>query len=396
MGYGGLRLALDLEKGIRKRHLEWELLLLDQHPFHQLVTELHQVAAGSIMYDFATIPYERLLRNRRVTFRQARVVGFDFPGKTVLTESGPVHYDTLVIALGGEVDYLESAHYHIAGLREHALIVQPIQQAHRTYAQLQERLFRFIKQRSEGHIFGIVMGGGGSTGVELAGQLADEIEAVRKSQRLPKESVSIHLVEASARLVSGFHPKISNYVTRILQRKGIVIHLSDPIVKISDRDLLLASGKLLPYHVLIWAGGVRGHHLMAGSGLKTDAKDRIVVNGYLQAQGAEGVYAVGDCAGFIHPETGIPSPPMARLAIEQARWLARYLLKESAFPFLPAFRGAVISLGKGSAVAVAGNLRFFGRVASFLKAFITIRYLFSIGKVRLAVHQFRVGILGKI
>ena len=135
---------------------------------------------------------------------------------------------------------------------------------------------------------------------------------------------------------------------------------------------------------------------MAGSGLKTDAKDRIVVNGYLQAQGAEGVYAVGDCAGFIHPETGIPSPPTARLAIEQARWLARYLLKESAFPFLPAFRGAVISLGKGSAVAVIGNLRFFGRVASFLKTFITIRYLFSIGKIRLIFHQFRIGILGKI
>ena len=400
MGYGGLRLALDLEKGIRKRHLDWELVLLDQHPFHQLVAELHQVAAGSIMYDFATIPYERLLQSRRVTFRQARVTGFDLPGKSVLTETGPIGYDKLVIALGGEVDFLESPHHHIPGLRDHALIVQPIQQAHRTYDQLQERLFRFIKHRSAQETFGIVIGGGGSTGVELAGQLADEIESICKSQNLPKEAVSIHLVEASTRLVSGFHPKISPYVTRSLQKKGVVVHLLEPIVKVSDRDVLLGSGKLLSCHVLIWAGGVRGHSLAAGSGLKTDAKGRIIINGYLQTRRdhreAPDVFALGDSAYFIHPETGIPCAPMARLAIEQGRWLAGHLLKENRFPFLPAFRGAVISLGKGSAVAVVGNLRFFGRIASLLKTFISIKYLFTIGRVGLILHQMRVGILGKI
>lgn len=396
MGYGGLRLALDLERGIRRRKLDWELVLIDQHPFHQLLTELHQVAAGSVMYDFATIPYERLLKSRRVHFHQARVSGFDLANRSIRTDAGSEAYDKLVIALGGEVDFLESPNYHIPGLREHALTVQPIQQAHRAYAQIQEKLFGFIKHRPPDSRFGIVVGGGGSTGVELTGQLADEAASIGRSHKLPTGVVTIHLVEATARLVPGFHPKIAHYVARVLQKKGVALHLSDPIVKVSEHDVSLASGTLLPYQIFIWAGGVRGHRLAAESGLKLDAKGRIIVNGYLQSQGMPDVYALGDCAYFIHPETGVPSAPMARLAIEQGRWLARHLLLSSRFPFLPSFRGAVISLGKGSAVAVIGNLRFFGRPAYLIKTFISIKYLFMIGRFRLLLHQMRVGILGKI
>src|SRR3972149_9025856 len=90
LGYGGLRLALDLEHGIRKQRLDWELVLVDQHPFHQLVAELHQVAAGSVAYDYATIAYGQLLSNRQVTFQQAKIEGFDVAGKRVLTDHGPI------------------------------------------------------------------------------------------------------------------------------------------------------------------------------------------------------------------------------------------------------------------------------------------------------------------
>ena len=396
LGYGGLRLALDLEHGIRKQRLDWELVLVDQHPFHQLVAELHQVAAGSVAYDYATIAYGQLLSNRQVTFQQAKIEGFDVAGKRVLTDHGPIPYDKLVIALGGEVDFFESAHYSIPGLRENALVVQPIQQAHRTYTQIQERLYAFLKQRSTSEPFSIAVGGGGSTGVELAGHLADEISEILSSKGLPKETVVLHVIEAGSRLIAGFHPKFSDYVTRVLRKKGVQIHLKDPIVKVSAREIALASGKVLPCSVLVWCGGVKGHSLLAQSGLKTDAKGRLLVNGYLQCQGSADVYAMGDCTFFLHPETGIPSPPMARLAIEEGRWLARYLLGFEKFPFLPAFRGAVISLGKDKAVAVVGNLRFYGRMASWLKTLVSLKYLFSIGRIGLILHQIRVGVIGKI
>jgi NADH dehydrogenase len=396
LGYGGLRLALDLEHGIRKQRLNWELILVDQHPFHQLVTELHQVVAGSAAYDYATIAYGQLLSNRRVTFQQARVESFDLTGKRILTDHGSIAYDKLVIAIGGEVDFFESANYSIPGLRENALVVQPIQQAHRTYTQIQERLYAFIKQHAPSDRFSIVVGGGGSTGVELAGHIADEVGEVASQKGLPKEAVVLHLIEAGPRLISGFHPKFSDYVMRVLRKKGVQIHLKDPIVKVSRQEIALASGKVLPFSIFVWCGGVKGHSLLAQSGLKTDSKGRLIVNGYLQCQGAADIYAMGDCTFFLHPETGIPSPPMARLAIEEARWLARYLLGLEKFPFLPAFRGAVISLGKDRAVAMVGNLRFYGRMASWLKTLVSLKYLFSIGRIGLVLHQIRVGILGKI
>jgi NADH:ubiquinone reductase (H+-translocating) len=396
LGYGGLRLALDLERGIRKRSLDWELILVDQHPFHQLMTELHQVAAGSVAYDYSTIAYSKLLEKHAVTFRQAKVEKFDFPARTVHTDHGPISYDRLIIGLGGEVDFFESLHFRIPGLRDHSLVVQPIQKAHRTYTQLQERLYGFLKRRTPSEVFGIVIGGGGSTGVELAGQMADEVKEILEKRHLPKETVSLHVVEAEPRLISGFHPKFSEYVSKVLKKKGVLIHLSEPIVNVSEKEVSLASGRILQSDILIWCGGVRGHSLLQPSGLKTDAKGRVLVNGYLQCQGATDVYALGDCTFFLHPETGVPSPPMARLAIEQGHWLSRYLLGQERFPFLPAFRGAVISLGKDKAVAVVGNLRFYGRLAGLLKKLVSLKYLFSLGRFGLVLHQLRVGVLGKI
>lgn len=402
MGYGGLKLALDLERGQRKGQTEAELVLIDQFPFHQLITELHQVAAGSIAYDAVTIPYQRLLENRRVKFLQTSVTGFDFVGRTVETDHGPVEYDRLVIALGGAVDFFESATSWIPGLRDHAWVVQSVQHAHRAVEALHEKLFRFKDQRQPGEKFHCAIGGGGLTGVELAGQLADELQALCAKQGLPRDCVEVHLVEAGHRLVPGLHPKIAKYVTRVLERKGVVIHLYDPVVKVSDQDIVLGSGKSLPYRWLLWAGGVKGHPLLVNRGLPVDGKGRLVVNGYLQVRDAPRddnvatVYAIGDCAYFLDPETGRPLPPMARAAIDQAEWLARYLVGQERFPYIPTFRGAVISIGRNAAVAVIGNLRFFGRLAALLKTLVSIKYLLAIGGPRLVAHQLRIGTLGKI
>lgn len=395
-GYGGLRLVLDLDRGLGRGRLSAEVILVDQYPVHQLVTELHQVAAGSIIQDRATIPLEKVLKGHSVRFLQARIEGFDLPNRRVHTDQGELDYDRLVIALGGETDFFDVPEPRIPGLREHALEVQSMQLANRAWEQIQEVLYAYSKISGSKLPLHFVVGGGGSTGVEVAGQLADELPEWCRQLGLEEHAAVLHLVEAGGRLLPGFHPRISQYAERVLRNKGVVVHLGDPIVRVEAERIHLGSGQQIPTRTLIWAGGIRGHHLMQRSGLKLDDKGRVVVNGYLQGQGFEHVFALGDCSQVIHPHTGRPCAPSARLAVNQARWLARFLMNPTGFPFVPQTPGAVISLGKGAAVAVIGRVRLFGRVAYLVKYLIALKYIYSIGGLGLVFYQWRRGILGKV
>lgn len=369
---------------------------MDQLPVHQLVTELHQVASGSIIQDRASIPLEKILKGKVVTFRQARVTGFDLSRRRVLSDQDELEYDTLVIALGGETDFFDKPTPRIPGLRQHAFEVQTMPLANRAWEHIQEIIYQYVRDEGSKLPLHFVVGGGGSTGVEVAGQLADELARWCKQYDLPEQSTVLHLIEAGGRLLPGFHPRISQYAEKVLRKKGVVIRLGDPIIRVERDAVYLASGQQVPTQTLIWAGGIRGNSLLENSGLKVDAKGRVVVNGYLQAHGYENVYAIGDCSLMIHPHTGRPCAPSARLAIDEAVWLAKYLTQRKSFPFVPHTPGAVISLGKGAAVAVVGRLRAFGWLAYVLKYFISLKYIYSIGGIRLILYQWKSGIIGKV
>lgn len=372
------------------------MILVDQFPIHQLVTELHQVAAGSIIQDRASIPLEKILKGRGVAFRQARITGFDLPRRVVLTDQGELGYDKLVISIGGETDFFDHPTPRIPGLREHAFEVQTMPLAFRAWEHIQDVLYRYAKDEGSKLPLHFVVGGGGSTGVEVAGQLADELPEWSRQYALPVQYIVLHLIEAGGRLMPGFHHRISQYAEKVLRNKGVVIQLGDPIVRVEKEMIHLASGRHIPTQALVWAGGIRGNSLLEKSGLKLDGKGRVVVNGYLQAQDHQDVFALGDCSLVIHPNTGRPCAASARLAINQAHWLARYMTQQIVFPFVPHSPGAVISLGKGSAVAVVGKLRAFGWLAYVMKYFISLKYIYSIGGLRLILYQWRTGIVGKI
>lgn len=396
-GYGGLRVALEMERGLRKGYWKGQIIVVDQFPLHQLVTEMHQVAAGSVLSDFAAVPVNKILAGKRIVFRQAKVIGFDLAEQEVQTTQGPFHYDALVIGLGGEVDFFDAPTPRIPGLREHAVGVQTMQQANLAQTRIQEAVYRYVKQASEtGAPLRILIGGGGLTGVEMAGQVADEAAQWCEEYGISPDKIDVVLIEALDWILPGLHPQIAEYAASVLKGKGVTIKAGTRISVVEKERVVLDTGEEIPLGVLVWAGGVRGPSILNESGLKLDAKGRVSVNGYLQAEGYEHVYAIGDCALVFHPETGMPCAPSARLAINEAVWLSRYLMKRWLFPFVPHTTGVVISLGHGAAVAVIGRLEFFGRIASFLKTLISIKYLYSIGGLRILISQWRMGLLGKI
>ncbi len=395
-GYGGLRLALELDRGLRRGQWKGQVMLVDQYPLHQLVTEMHQVAAGSVLSDFVTVPLDKVLGGRRIAFRQATVTGFALADRKVVTTLGSLAYDVLVVALGGEVDYFDVPAPRIPGLRQHAIGIQTMQQANAVQARLQETLYRYAKGAGGPKPLILAVGGAGMTGVEVAGQLADEAGHWCREYQLPPDAIQVWLLEAQDRVLPGVHPRIADYAAAVLARKGVRIRVRTPIVRLEPDRLVLASGEEVAVALLVWAGGVRGPAVLADSGLSLDAQGRVRVNGYLQAEGQADVYAIGDCALVLHPQTGQPCAPSARLALNEAAWLAGYLTGRWSFPFVPHTTGVVIALGADAAVAVIGRLRFFGRLAAWLKSLISLKYLYSIGGLRLVLYQLRVGVMGKI
>src|SRR5438046_10064154 len=128
-GYGGIRLAIELERRLHRGPWKGQVVFVDQSPLHQVVTEMHQVAAGSLLSDFAAVPLARILGGKRVAFRQATVTWFELASHRVRTTQGDLIYDVLVLGLGGELDDFDLPEPRIPGLRQHAVGIQTMQPA---------------------------------------------------------------------------------------------------------------------------------------------------------------------------------------------------------------------------------------------------------------------------
>lgn len=139
-GYGGLYTALKLESLLKKRK-DCEILLIDRNKYHQLKTEIHEMAAAKKPFEAVTVPLKSLLKHRRISFLQAEVTSIDFARKTVTTTEGEVKYDKLVIALGSQTEF-----FGIPGLNKHALTLTSIKDAQRIKEHIRKMFIQALNQ----------------------------------------------------------------------------------------------------------------------------------------------------------------------------------------------------------------------------------------------------------
>lgn len=378
-GYGGLALARNLDwwLGADSPH---SITLVDRSPDHQIVVRLHEVAAASIPPEEALVPISYVLRGRRVAFTQAEVTGLDTAGRRVLTSAGDMPYDILAVALGGTTDF-----FGLPGVQEHALALKRLADAVRLRRHIEGQVVRAAyesdpERRRRRLTF--VVGGGGFTGTEVAGELADRIRDLAAMHEL-NETPELLMLEAAEHLLPGFPPAAAARAAKMLADKGVTIRLREPVARAEPGRVILASGEEIFTETFIWAGGVRANAVVAESGLPVGSAGRARVDACLRWEGAENVFVIGDSALVCEPETGRPAAPSAQLAILQAERTARNLHRMLAGrPLLP-FRGEplaeVISLGRREALAMVGSLVVDGSQARRLKNLSYWRYQRSIG-----------------
>jgi NADH dehydrogenase len=381
-GYAGLHVALRLTAKLRN-HPKIELILVDQHHYHQAITELPRVAGGTRAADAVRIPLQDMLATR-VRFVQTEINGFDLADRRVLTGAGPIGWKRLVLALGSRPN-----DFAIPGLAQRALSVYSASDAERVWAAASKALddaAAAADPEQQRRLATVVVGGGGATGVELAGELAEVLPEAAKGHGLASDRPTVQLVEAGPTILAGSSPQLIDKATRILSDLGVQVRTNAAIAAATEEGFRLTDGQLVQGGVFVWAGGVKAPELVADSELPTGHNGRVKVDRYLRVLDHPDIYAAGDLASVTDPRTGHVLPPLAQVALEEGETVARNLDAELRGRPLEAFsfhdKGFVVSVGTRRGVADIAGITTGGHLAHLLKDAIEWEYRQSVRHLR--------------
>ena len=381
-GYAGLHVALRLTAKLR-HHPAVELTLVDQHDYHQVITELPRVAGGTRAADAVRIPLQDMLAGR-VRFVETEINGFDLAGRRLLTEAGPIGWGRLVLALGSRPN-----DFAIPGLAQRTLSLYSASDAERVWAAISKALDAAAAAtgpEQQRRLATVVVGGGGATGVELAGELAEVLPKVASSHGLAPGRPAVQLVEAGPTILAGSSPQLIGKATRILADLGVRVCTNAAIAAVTEEGFRLKDGQLVEGAVFVWAGGVKAPELVANSGLPTGHNGRVKVDQYLRVLDHPEVYVAGDLASVTEPRTGHALPSLAQVALEEGETVARNLDAELAGRPLEAFtfhdKGFVVSVGTRRGVADVAGITTGGQLAHLLKDAIEWEYRQSVKHLR--------------
>ncbi|WP_394173135.1 NAD(P)/FAD-dependent oxidoreductase [Guptibacillus hwajinpoensis] len=372
-GYGGLLAALSVRQYLGES--EATVTLINKTPTHQIITELHRLAAGNISEQAAALPLEKLLKGANVDLKIATVDSFSVDNKEVkLSDGSTLSYDALVVALGSK-----TAYFGIPGLEEYSMVLKSAEDANNIRNHVEECIKRFAETGDEADAT-ILIGGGGLTGTELVGELADELPKLTRKYGVDRDKIKLMLVEAMPKILPMLPDDLIQRAMTSLEKRGVTFLTDLPVTNVDGNVVELKDGQKIVTNTFVWTGGVQGNPLVAESGIAVN-RGRATVNNYLQSTSHEDVFVVGDSAVYFKPGDERPQPPTAQIAWQMGELvgynLYAYLEGKDYQDFTPVNSGVLASLGRKDAVASIGenatSLR--GLPASVMKEASSVRYL---------------------
>lgn len=398
-GYGGMITATQLTKKLGVN--DASITLVNKHNYHYQTTWLHEPAAGTLATDRTRLPIESVINKNRVKFIQDTVELIKKDEKKVtLKEKGDIDYDYLIISLG-----FESETFGIKGLREHALTIEDVNSVRQIREHIQYQFSRYHNmEHKDDSLLTIVVGGGGFTGIEFIGELANRLDDLCKEYDIDRHKVRLVNVEGAPCLLPMFDKKLVGYAMGRLESKGVEFRLGTVLKECRAGGVLIGAKNSdeteeIQAGSIIWTGGVRGNRVVEHSGFEV-ARGRVSVRPDLRVPGYDNIFIIGDCANVINPETERPYPTTAQNAIQQAYFVARNMKRllcgEPTETYEFHDKGTVASLGHGDAIGVIfGRIKLKGTAASAMKKMIDDRYLFLLGGVGLMLKKGKLNLLGK-
>ncbi len=375
-GYGGVEAATRLAKdpGVN-------VVLLDKARNHTEVTRLHQSATHNtpVQHSLADIAAAKGFE-----FRNTEVTGIKLGAKQVQTSTGSIKYDSVIVAVGGATAWPK-----VPGLKQHALGIRTPWEAKKIRATIHSNLAKAGQATSpedRQRLGRIVIAGAGSTGVEMAAEMAQAIPALAKQHGLSPTDISVHLVQRGPEILSKAGDLKSSdraLIQKKLRAMGVVVHTNTELKKLTTNSMSLqqkgkAKARTMKVSTVVWAGGVKASPAAEKWGLPIGKQGRILVEGSMRIQGAKGAYAIGDSAAAINPKSGGMAAMTAQEAKVQAKVAATNVVSEiggkKLVNYKPKSAGTLVSLGKKDAVGRVMGIRVRGRFASVMKKGIEFKH----------------------
>ncbi len=371
-GFGGLACAKKLDGGPA------DVLLVDRHNYHVFTPLLYQVASSLLNPSDIAYPVRRVFSGSpNVRFRQADVVDIDWRARRLhCRDAQPIDYDHLVVAAGSTTNFFGNV-----SVQKRALGLKTLGEA----LQLRNHILGCLEAASamkngaeQQAWMTFVIVGGGPTGVEFAGALAELMRLILAGEYPQIEAPArIVIVEGRETLLGVFSKRLGHYAEARLQELGVEIVTGSLVESVHGHDVQLRGGEVITTRTLVWSAGVQPETLASIDGIETtDRSRRIAVDGYFRICGVSHAFAIGDIAAR-ESDTGDPAelPMLSAPAMQAGRYVAAFILSHlhdpdtrqpTAAPFKYVDKGTMATIGRNAAVCSVGSVEltgFFGWVA---------------------------------
>ena len=369
-GFGGMEAARRLAKA------PIQITLIDRHNYHLFQPLLYQVAIAGLVPSQVAYPLRTIFRKQRnLTFQMGEVTSIDFDSCYVKMDGSVIAYDYLILAVGGQTNF-----FGMGSVEQNGFQLKNIESAIKTRNHLLkmfEQASREVDVEKRNALLTFVVVGGGPTGVESAGALAELIThvMVKDYPQMGMKDARVILLEASENLIAPYPDKLRKATCDLLQSKNVEILTNTKLADYNGQHVTLGDGRQIAAHTLIWTAGVKAAEMLDSLGVPQAGSGRVRVESTLQLPQRPEVFILGDAA-YLENGGGQPLPMLSTVAIQQGKVAAnnirRIIEGRRPEPFHYKDPGLLATIGRNAAVARIWGISFSGFIAWVIWVFLHI------------------------
>ncbi|MBU3111418.1 NAD(P)/FAD-dependent oxidoreductase [Clostridium lacusfryxellense] len=382
-GYGGVLTAKKLAKKFKKDD-NIEITLIDKHPYHTLLTELHEVAAGRVSEDSIRIDLKKIFAKRKVDVVLDEITELDFKNNVLISKNSRYEYDYLIIGAGSKPTY-----FGIKGAEEYCHKLWSYEDAVNLKEHILQMFRKAVKEPNKEErqkLLTFIVVGGGFTGVEMMGELGEWKERLCKEFCIEEKEVTLYLADDLPKILPTFPDKLISKAKKRLNKLGVKVLTNAGVTEVTKDCATLRNNGTVNTYTVIWTAGVEGSDIVGTMDIAQKGRKRIVTDDKLQSLDYKNVYIVGDNIFFIPEGEERPVPQMVENAEASAELIAHNVHSDitgtEKKSYKPSFHGAMVCIGgKYGLASIGAGKKFYslsGFFALFVKHFINVVYFFQV------------------
>ncbi|MCW3085227.1 MAG: NAD(P)/FAD-dependent oxidoreductase [Bacteroidetes bacterium] len=376
-GFGGLKIARELS------NTDYQIVLIDKNNYHQFQPLFYQVATAGLEPSAIAFPFRKIFqKSKNVHIRVAEVSKIVAEQNCIETSIGIINYDQLVIAIGADTNFFGNTQ-----MMENAIPMKSVGEAlalRNTILQNYEDALITEDPEQRKGLMNIVVVGGGPTGVEVSGTLAEmkKIVLPKDYPELDFKMMQVHLLEGSSKVLNGMSDAASKKAKIYLEKLGVEVMLNARVKIYDGKNVFMEDGSSIRTDTLVWAAGVTGNKIEGLNPAAIARANRIKVDRYNKVEGYNNIYAIGDIAWMTEEKYPNGHPQVAQVAIQEGDLLAKnlknQLLGKPLKPFHYKDLGSMATVGRNKAVADLPRIKFQGFFAWLVWMFVHLMSIVGI------------------